>query len=219
PPFGMTYANAPSSGYTLVARAFDNDGGYRDSPIRSMRVNNLPSVSLTAPANGAVRADNTSPTPWRLSASGSDTDGSVARVEFLVDGQVVGAATAAPFVWDWQSPAVGTHRLAARAIDNDGGTTTSGEISVRVNAPPSVTLTAPTAGAVHPGPSATIALAASATDDTGIQKVEFLSGGSVIATVTTAPYQFSWADRPAGTYLLAARVTDVDGRENTSAAV
>lgn len=219
PPFGMTYANAPSIGYTLVARAFDNDGGYRDSPIRSMRVNNLPSVSLTAPANGAVRADNTSPTPWRLSASGSDTDGSVARVEFLVDGQVVGAATAAPFVWDWQSPAVGTHRLAARAIDNDGGTTTSGEISVRVNAPPSVTLTAPTPGAVHQGPSTTIAFAATATDDTGVQKVEFLSGANVVATVTTAPYQFSWADRPAGTYLLAARVTDVDGRENTSAAV
>ncbi|ANH68026.1 hypothetical protein ABE85_11385 [Mitsuaria sp. 7] len=219
PPFSMTYANAPSSGYTLVARAFDNDGGYRDSPIRSMRVNNLPSVSLTAPANGAVRADHTFPSPWRLSASASDTDGNIARVEFLVDGQVAGTATAAPFVWDWASPAVGTHLLAARAVDNDGGTTTSGNTTVRVNAPPEVTLTAPAPGAVHQGPSATITFSATVTDDTGIQKVEFLSGGSIIATVTTAPYQFSWTDRPVGTYLLAARVTDVDGRENTSAAV
>ncbi|MFX1678909.1 Ig-like domain-containing protein [Mitsuaria sp. CC2] len=218
-PFAMTWSSVGAGGYTIVARAVDNDGGVRDSAGVFVRVNTLPSASLASPANGAVRVDHTSPTPWRLSASVGDTDGSIARVEFLVDGQVAGTVTAAPFVWDWVAPGVGTHVLAVRAVDNDGGTTISGNSSVRVNAPPDITLTAPAPGAVHQGPSATITLAATATDDTGIQKVEFLSGAETIATVTTPPYQFSWTNRPAGTYLLAARATDLDGRENTSAAV
>ncbi|WP_431045598.1 Ig-like domain-containing protein [Roseateles sp. L2-2] len=216
-PFAMTWSGVGAGAYTIVARAVDNDGGIRDSASVSIIVNASPTVSLTAPASGAVLADNSS--PWRLTATASDPDGSIARVEFLVDGQVAGTATSSPFAWDWPTPAPGAHRLAARAIDNVGGSTTSGEISVRVNAPPNVTLTSPTAGAVHPGPTSTITLAATATDDSGIQKVEFLSGDSVIATLTAAPYQFSWPDRPAGAYVLSARATDGDGRQATSAAV
>src|SRR5205085_9381434 len=51
--------------------------------------------------------------------------GSVTRVEFVVDGQVRGAASAAPYAWDWDTAAAasGAHTLAVRAI-GPGGTVT-----------------------------------------------------------------------------------------------
>ena len=216
-PFAMTWNGVGAGSHSIVARAVDNDGGVRDSASVTVTVNALPTVALTTPTAGAVLADNS--TPWRLSAAASDADGSIASVEFLIDGQVAGRVTSPPFVWDWSSAAPGMHRLAVRAFDNVGGSTLSGEISVRVNAPPNVTLTAPKSGAIHQGPSATIALAATATDDAGIQTVEFLSGAGVVATVTAPPYQFAWTDRPAGTYLVSARATDTEGRQTTSAPV
>ena len=51
-----------------------------------------------------------------------ETSGSVARVEFLVDGAVAGTATTAPYAWDWDTTAAGpgAHRLAVRVTGVDG---------------------------------------------------------------------------------------------------
>jgi N-acetyl-anhydromuramyl-L-alanine amidase AmpD len=49
------------------------------------------------------------------------TSGSVAKVEFLVDGAVTATATSAPYAWDWDTSAVpGEHRLGARVTGVDG---------------------------------------------------------------------------------------------------
>src|SRR5207249_3393794 len=50
------------------------------------------------------------------------TGGSVARVEFVVDGAVRATAAAAPYAWDWDTTqdAPGTHALVVRAIGVDG---------------------------------------------------------------------------------------------------
>ncbi|MDX6486203.1 MAG: hypothetical protein QOF43_1356 [Gaiellaceae bacterium] len=65
------------------------------------------------------------------------TGGSVARVEFVVDGAVRGTATAAPYAWDWDSTgeAPGAHELAVRAIAADGSVAEQ-KLTVMV-APPS----------------------------------------------------------------------------------
>ncbi|MEA2493450.1 MAG: large repetitive protein [Thermoleophilaceae bacterium] len=50
------------------------------------------------------------------------TSGSVARVEFVVDGLVRSSVTAAPYAYDWDATTetVGQHRLTVRAIGRDG---------------------------------------------------------------------------------------------------
>jgi N-acetyl-anhydromuramyl-L-alanine amidase AmpD len=62
--------------------------------------------------------------------------GSVTHVDFLVDGQLRGSATAAPYAWDWDTTAAtpGTHTLAVRAV-GPGGTVTSPTLTVTVEAP------------------------------------------------------------------------------------
>jgi subtilase family protein/Big-like domain-containing protein/peptidase inhibitor I9 len=73
--------------------------------------------------------------------------------------------------------------------------------------PPAATLTAPTGGATVSG---TVSLAATATDNVGVAKVEFLVDGAVVATDTASPYTAAWnsATVANGTHTLAARATD-----------
>ena len=84
--------------------------------------------------------------------------------------------------------------------------------------PPSVSLTQPQDGATFTAP-ATVTLAATATDDGAITKVEFFNGATKLGEDTTAPYGFTWSGVAAGSYTLTARATDDLGASTTSAPV
>jgi photosystem II stability/assembly factor-like uncharacterized protein len=79
-----------------------------------------------------------------------------------------------------------------------------------------VTLTSPTNGATFTDP-ATINLAATASVVTGnITKVEFYNGNTLLATVTNAPYTFTWSNVPFGTYAITAKAYDNTNATKTS---
>ncbi|HMJ85889.1 MAG TPA: Ig-like domain-containing protein, partial [Vicinamibacterales bacterium] len=90
-----------------------------------------------------------------------------------------------------------------------------------VNAPPTVTLTAPASGAQYTAP-ATVAVSATASDSDGIAKVEFyqvLGQGtpSLIApAVTTPPYAVTWYNVAAGTYTVTAKAYDTQNASSTT---
>jgi phosphatidylserine/phosphatidylglycerophosphate/cardiolipin synthase-like enzyme len=91
--------------------------------------------------------------------------------------------------------------------------------SAPANQPPAASLTSPAAGATFTAP-ATINLAASATDSDGtVSKVDFFSGTTLLGTDTSAPYQLTWSNVPAGSYTLSAVATDDDGASTASASV
>ena len=94
-------------------------------------VNAPPRVQLTSPLDGATVLP-----PRRVTfvAEASDADGSVARVEFLVDNVVVGESSADPYVFEWR-PTPGLHDLSARAIDNEGVSGESDFATIDVDAP------------------------------------------------------------------------------------
>ena len=87
----------------------------------TVTVNTPPSVSLTSPANGAAFVVGQSVT---LTASASDSDGSINRVEFLNSGAVIGTVTSAPYTMTW-TPAAGTSLVSARAVDNGNASSTT----------------------------------------------------------------------------------------------
>jgi predicted transglutaminase-like cysteine proteinase len=99
--------------------------------------NVAPTVSITAPAANAAFAAGSMIT---LTAAAADSDGTVARVEFLDGAAIVGTATAAPWSVNWTGAAAGTHTLIARATDNAGAATASAPVTISVaaatNAPP-----------------------------------------------------------------------------------
>lgn len=89
-----------------------------------------PAVDLVAPLNGATYnwGDNI-----ELTATASDTDGGVDKVEFYQGSTLLGEDTTAPYSFTWMRPDVGNHTLTAVAIDDSGASTTSTAVEVIVN--------------------------------------------------------------------------------------
>lgn len=73
----------------------------------------IPNVTLTSPTNGATVSGSVA-----LAATAADNAG-VARVEFRVDGALIGSDTTAPYTGTW-SAVPGSHVIQARAIDAAG---------------------------------------------------------------------------------------------------
>src|SRR5205807_8921718 len=85
--------------------------------------------------------------------------------------------------------------------------------------PPTVSMTAPAAGATVAG---TVTVSASATDNVGVVGVQFkLDGANLGAEVTVAPYSVSWntTTATAGAHTLTAVARDAAGNATTSPAV
>jgi predicted phage tail protein len=186
----------------------------------STPTNKPPTVSLTAPAAGATF---TAPATINLAATASDPENQLARVEFYQGSTLIATDTASPYTATWTSAPAGTFALTAVAVDAAGNRTTSAPVSVTVNAttnkPPTVSLTAPAAGATFTAP-ATISLAATASDpENQLARVEFYRSGTLISSDTAAPYTATWSSAPGGTYSLTAVAVDAAGNRTTSAAV
>ncbi|QSQ27694.1 M20/M25/M40 family metallo-hydrolase [Pyxidicoccus parkwayensis] len=88
-----------------------------------------PTVALTAPTSGASVSSIVT-----LSATASDASG-INKVEFLVDGSVVGTATASPYSYQWNSASTanGSHGISAKAYDAFGNTATTSAVTVTVS--------------------------------------------------------------------------------------
>ena len=221
PPYQATWSGVGSGSHVVTAVATDERGRTRTLtlPLVIKGPNVAPAVQLTSPAAGA---NFTAPAGIPVSASASDSDGSVTKVEFLRDGAVIGVTNVAPYAMTWSAVQAGTYALAARATDDRAAVTTSVAVSVTVkpaNLPPTVRLSAPTEGATFAAP-ATIALAADAADSDGsVARVDFYQGTMLVASTTASPFVASWANVPSGTYVLTARATDNAGASTVSAPV
>lgn len=179
-----------------------------------------PSVTITAPANGATLAGVIT-----VSATAAD-DTAVAGVQFLLDGMPYGSEdTTAPYStsWDTNTAATGSHTLAAIARDSAGNTTTSSAVSVTVNntdlTAPSVAITSPANGTTVSG---TVSVAATASDNVGVAGVQFRLDGVALGSEDTAsPYNVSWNTTTAtnGTHQLTAVARDATGNTTVSAVI
>ncbi len=91
--------------------------------------NALPAVALSSPAAGAVYNFGSE---VNLTASATDSDGSITKVEFFANGSKIGEDASSPYSYTWSSATVGDYTLTAKATDNMGGTTTSEPVRVSI---------------------------------------------------------------------------------------
>lgn len=176
-----------------------------------------PQVALVTPTDGSVF---TAPaTNLTLSADATDSDGSVAKVDFYQGATLLGTAMSAPFQFEWMNVPAGTYALTAVATDNQGATATSSTATVVLNAPPTLSLTSPLDGTVVAAPGS-FTLAADAADSDGtVAKVDFYQNGLLVHTSTAAPYTFPITGLAAGNYSFTAIATDDRGATTPSAEV
>ena len=223
-PYGYTWGNVAAGTYQLTAVARDNDGATGTSAAVVVTVNSAtnqaPAVSLTSPAPGA---SFTAPANVTLTASASDTDGTVARVEFYRGTTLIGSDTTSPYSATWGGAAAGSHTLTARAVDNGGATRTSTAVGITVtsapNQLPTVSITSPIAGQSFTAPASLTMTAAASDGDGTINGVDFYVGTQLMASDTTSPYSAPWTNVAAGSYSLTAVARDNAGGTRTSGAI
>jgi hypothetical protein len=119
-PFGIYFDRATVSFSSVGA----SPGG------RSKSANGSPTVRLTSPARRALFGRRLS-----LAATAGDDKG-VARVEFYVDGKLIGRDRSAPYSYRWRvrrKLRYGSHRITARAFDADGRRASSSRTACRVH--------------------------------------------------------------------------------------
>lgn len=226
----VTLSGPWAPGATLLLRWVD-DNAQETSPDQILGLDDVavtatglpasaaPTVALTSPAGGATFD---APATIHLAATASDSDGTVAKVEFFNGAAKLGESTAAPYEFDWTQVVTGAYTLTARATDNTGASTTSAPVNITVtnadNVAPTVALTAPAEAAIVV--TSTVTLTAEAADADGtVAKVEFFNGATKLGEDTSAPYSFTWSDVAAGAYVLTAKATDNDGAVTTSVPV
>lgn len=134
-PYSYTWSNLAAGTYTLTAIAYDNiSGTATSSPVmiivnKTVPVNVPPVVALTAPLDGVTRA---SLATFGLTASASDKDGSITKVEFYNGTNLLFTDTQSPYSYTWRNVIAGTYNLTAVAYDNSNANTRSDTIEVKV---------------------------------------------------------------------------------------
>ncbi len=212
-----SYAAATAGTYVFQLRASDAHGGVTLSNAASVVVDVPPSATMSAPANGAIY-QTTAGSTYAVSVTGSasDSDGTVANIQLLVDG--VSVATVAGSSISTSYPvAAGTHTFQLKATDNQGVAATGGLVSVYVNQPPVVSLATSATVLRWNGTGVPIAFTGSASDpDSGdaISKTELLVNGNSVQTLTgsaATSINGSYTAAAAGQYQLQLRATDSRG--------
>ena len=130
------YDSAPrtvtfSDGATLVveARSMGIDGGIVVPPTSEEPT--TPVVTVTSPAVGSTITVGEAAT---LQASATVEGSTITSVDFLVDGTLVGTATAAPYAVQWTPTEEGVRVITARATAANGKQSVSASIEVNVRA-------------------------------------------------------------------------------------
>lgn len=223
-PYSFDWVNAPEGAYQITAKTTDNVSAIGDSApitINVKRENALPTVTITSPADDATF---TAGETISITANATDKDGQIQKVQFFNGTTLLGGDWSAPtYTMNWINVPAGTYQITAKATDNLGAVAESIPVKIIVNPAktlPEVSITSPGNNATFTA-GATISLTATASAKDGqIQKVQFFNGSTLIGGDWSAPtYTMNWANVPAGTYQLTAKVTDRLGQTSTSAPI
>ena len=150
-----------------------------------------------------------------VDAQATAAGATIEKVEIISGASVIATLTQAPYEYEFTATTAGDYKFAAKVIDSNSSSFVTGEVTITVNEAQIVTPTVPTAtigvdnDEVEVGEAAIITVDAQATaEGATIEKVEIISGASVIATLTQAPYEYEFTATTAGDYKFAAKVID-----------
>lgn len=211
-PYAYTYTPTTVGTKIIKVEGLDKDGlkTERTVTINVVQENVAPIVNLTSPVDGAIYEIGET---IALEATSSDADGTIEKTNFKINDLFYRFSTANPAKTIFDPTAVGTYKIAARTVDNDG-LDNEKFVTITVvepNRAPTVNLTSPVDGAVYQL-NETITIAAVANDiDGNFKNVNFkiddqfyrFSGQQEASTVFNPTV--------AGTYKIAARAIDTEG--------
>jgi hypothetical protein len=174
-----------------------------------------PAVALTMPVTETFNM----PVNVILEAQAVSPLGTISKVEFRRDGNLLGTVTAPPYQYTWTNAPKGQFRITATAHDN-ASYTGMAQTYINVlgpNVPPTISIAAPLNGSNYTAPANILITTNAADSDGSIAQVEFLGDEAVLGASNIAPFQLNWNLVPVGTHTIRARATDNTGAQTMSA--
>jgi hypothetical protein len=209
-PFSYPYT-AASGSHTYYVVATDNECASTTSSTTTFNVtNNLaPTVTLSAPTSAVVGEVIT------LTATASDSDGSVTQVAFYIDNVLIGTDFNAPYSVNHTATGGLNQNIVAIATDNVGaiGTSNTVVLQVNTNVAPTITITGP--NTTIDGTTITITASASDSDGT-VSSVDFYWNNALVGSDNTSPYSFDYTPSTGNGQSYYAIATDNMGASTTS---
>ena len=216
----MNYESDPATGCATFSNGEVEDYTLDLGTSSPCAANQLPQVILTSDKTSYSTAETIN-----LTASVTDNDGSITKVEFYRGGLLIHTDSQTPFTAGVTGSSVGNHSFTAKATDNCNGSGTSGAVTVVVatnnpcanNVPPVIQLSA-NKSSYNSGE--TIQLSASASDTDGsITRVEFYQNGALLHSDNEQPYTYNVTNVPAGSFQFTAIAFDNCSTQQTSTQV
>ena len=215
---GTTYTGplTLSAPTTVRYRAYDNAGNAEPVNSARIQVDTTPPASTIACNGGPCSGWFGTGVSVSLSATDNTGGSGVASIRYTTDGSTPSLTNGTKYSGSFSLSATTT--VNYRSYDNVGNAEAVNSQVVQVDGtPPSVSVTGPSAGLV----AGTVSLSANASDNVGVDHVDFLVDGNVVGTAKSAPYTFAWnsATVPDGSHAITARAVDLAGNATTSSPV
>jgi hypothetical protein len=128
PDITSTISSVNNDYYYVRVRQADGDEAV-SSPIWVSDGNQPPVVSVSSPATGAIF---TAPASVAITASATDTDGTIAKVDFYQGSTLLSSDNTSPYSFTWTNVTAGNYTITAKATDNQGASTSSTPISITI---------------------------------------------------------------------------------------
>lgn len=198
--------------YNVIAVATDGAGNKISSfPLTLTATGSAgvaPSISFNSPVNVLVGQTRT------ITVSASDPDGSVAGVQFYIDGELLGSDNSSPYQFTWRPVEARNYQLLAVATDNRGNVnyTNTSVVNVVAGNSPTVSISGPSGDTVTV--NTPVVLTATASDGTEgpIASLQFYVNNVAIGgLLTSEPFQTNWTPAVSGIYVIRAIATDSQG--------
>ncbi len=186
-----------------------------DRPVMNNCISSInlpPNVSITSPDNNSSFKD---PGTIEITASASDIDGTISKVEFFSGANKLGERTSAPYSFTWSNVPRGIYSITAVATDNLNLKVVSNPLKVSVRSRLRYTKGAPVISFIEPEngehfvATKKIDVTIDSYDpDTLISKVEYLIGDTRIGESNQAPYSISFDSPASGSYTITSNAYD-----------
>ena len=224
-PYGITWTPTAAGGPNLNARVTDSNGITANAVPVPIIVNpaGTPTITLSMVGGGGSLVVPVGSS--RMLVAATADDGVVDRVDFYLDGVLLGTDGVAPYTLNYvASTEVGAHQFTAIVTDNSGLTTTSNAVAVTfvaaIGSAPTVRVLTPTDGAfATSGFVTTVNVIAADTDGT-ISRVEVFANGILLPGTALANriWSTAWTPTAIGPASIVAIATDDKTNATVSAA-
>ncbi|MCX6950591.1 MAG: Ig-like domain-containing protein, partial [Verrucomicrobia bacterium] len=187
-PYSISWTPSAAGAPNVTARATDSNGVTATSVPVPIVVNAAGTPTITLAAVGGGSSLIVPVGSSRMLVATTADDGVVARVDFYLDGVLLGTDGVAPYTLNYVAAGdVGPHQFTAIVTDNSGLTTTSAPVNVSfvaaIGAAPTVRVLTPADGAFATSGSVTTINVTAADSDGTISRVEVFANGIAL----TAP--------------------------------